>query len=63
MYAPYGEEFGAEGSLNTAFGFTGEQVDANELVYLRARYYSPGLGVFAGLDPWEGDEFEWGLLG
>jgi hypothetical protein len=28
-------------------------VDANDLVYLRARYYHPGLGVFTGLDPIE----------
>jgi uncharacterized protein RhaS with RHS repeats len=27
--------------------------DANDLVYLRARYYHPGLGVFTGLDPVE----------
>lgn len=30
-------------------------VDDNDLVYLRARYYHPGLGVFTGLDPVEGD--------
>jgi RHS repeat-associated protein len=35
--------------------FTGEMVDANDLVYLRARYYVPGLGVFTGLDQVEGD--------
>ncbi len=34
--------------------FTGELMDANELVYLRARYYHPGLGVFMSLDPVEG---------
>jgi RHS repeat-associated protein len=33
--------------------FTGEPLDANGLVYLRARYYHPGLGVFTGLDPVE----------
>jgi RHS repeat-associated protein len=37
------------------FSFTGEMVDANDLVYLRARYYHPGLGMFTGLDPLEGD--------
>jgi RHS repeat-associated protein len=30
-------------------------MDANALLYLRARYYSPALGVFTGLDPVEGD--------
>ncbi len=34
--------------------YTGELMDANALVYLRARYYHPGLGVFTGLDPVEG---------
>jgi RHS repeat-associated protein len=34
--------------------FTGEQTDANGLVYLRARYYHPELGVFTALDPVEG---------
>jgi RHS repeat-associated protein len=37
------------------FTFTGEMVDANDLVYLRARYYHPGLGVFPSLDPVEGN--------
>ena len=36
------------------YGFTGEPTDGNELLYLRARYYAPNLGVFTGLDPWEG---------
>ncbi|MCB9457531.1 MAG: DUF1308 domain-containing protein [Anaerolineaceae bacterium] len=27
---------------------------ANRLLYLRARYYAPGLGVFTALDPFEG---------
>jgi RHS repeat-associated protein len=53
QYAPYGVPFGAEGTVDTPFGFTGEQVDGNDLVYLRARYYAPGLGVFIGLDPVE----------
>jgi RHS repeat-associated protein len=34
--------------------FTGEPLDANGLVYLRARYYVPELGVFPSLDPVEG---------
>jgi RHS repeat-associated protein len=36
------------------FGFTGEQTDANGLLYLRARYYAPSKGVFTALDPFEG---------
>jgi RHS repeat-associated protein len=29
-------------SFGAPFTFTGEQTDANGLVYLRARYYDPG---------------------
>ena len=54
LYEPYGTPFGTSGTNQTVYGFTGEPVDGNELVYLRARYYAPNLGVFAGLDPFEG---------
>jgi len=54
LYAPYGQPFGVTGTEQTAFGFTGEWTDANELVHLRARYYAPGIGIFASLDPFEG---------
>jgi RHS repeat-associated protein len=41
--------------LPTEFGFTGEQTDSlNDLVYLRARYMNPRLGIFGSLDPLEG---------
>ena len=53
-FAPYGEPLEA-GSFGSPFTFTGEMTDANDLLYLRARYYSPALGVFTGLDPMEGD--------
>ncbi len=36
-------------------GFTGEQVDGNGLVYLRARYYAPWVGRFSLLDPSRGE--------
>ncbi len=39
--------------FGSPFTFTGELLDANALLYLRARYYSPALGVFTGLDPVE----------
>jgi RHS repeat-associated protein len=47
LYAPYG-------TLQTPYGFTGEPTDGNALLYLRARYYAPSLGVFTALDPLEG---------
>ena len=54
QYAPYGDPFGAEGAFGMDYGFTSEPTDDNDLVYLRARYLDPGLGVFASLDPVEG---------
>ncbi len=42
------------GTFGFPFMYTGEMMDANDLVYLRARYYHPGLGVFTSLDPMEG---------
>ncbi len=50
-YNPYGVP---DGNYGTGFAFTGEQTDANGQLYLRARYYNPGLGVFPSLDPFEG---------
>jgi RHS repeat-associated protein len=41
------------GGFGSPFTFTGELRDANDLLYLRARYYSPALGVFPSLDPVE----------
>lgn len=53
---PYGDVMAGYnyGAMDSGYGFTGEQVDPNELVYLRARYYDPNVGVFASLDPFEG---------
>ncbi|MCB9456134.1 MAG: RHS repeat-associated core domain-containing protein [Anaerolineaceae bacterium] len=56
-YTPYGDPFGVtmvENYQSPAYGFTGEPLDENGLLYLRARYYAPGLGVFTALDPFEG---------
>ena len=39
--------------FGSPFTFTGELLDANDSLYLRARYYSPALGVFTALDPVE----------
>ena len=54
LYEPYGTPFGASGTAQTSYGFTGEMTDTNDLLYLRARYYAPSLGVFTGRDPFEG---------
>ena len=53
-YSPYGEPMFTD--MPTEFGFTGEQTDpTNDLVYLRARYMNPKLGIFGSLDPLEGE--------
>lgn len=40
----------------TEFGFTGEQYwDSTQLLYLRARHYSPADGRFTSRDMWSGD--------
>ncbi|GAB4528900.1 MAG: hypothetical protein OHK0046_48280 [Anaerolineae bacterium] len=44
----------SQGSYGAGFGLTGEQRDDNALVYLRARYYNPTLGVFPSRDPFAG---------
>jgi hypothetical protein len=40
-YSPFGKVLGEAGDVPTGFGFAGEQVDDTDLVFLRARYYSP----------------------
>jgi RHS repeat-associated protein len=50
-FDPYGNLLARGGMGAPSFGFTGEQVDANGLVYLRARYYQPGMGRFLNMDP------------
>jgi RHS repeat-associated protein len=54
LYEPCGVPFGATGTNQTMYGFTGEPTDGNSLVHLRARYYAPNLGAFASRDLFEG---------
>lgn len=53
-FEPYGDPFGEQGSFAGDYGFTGEQTDANDLLFLRARYYNPSVATFTGLDLQEG---------
>lgn len=63
-YGPYGETVYATQNSDTAYGFTGEQEDSSTgFVYLRARYYSPGLKTFVTRDPWEGVDIRPASLG
>jgi len=54
-YQPYGETLSSVGSGSSPFAYTGEQVDVNGLVYLRARYYASDTGRFLTKDSWMGD--------
>ncbi len=53
-YDPYGNPFGMMGTVPSSLGFTGEMTDADGLLYLRARYYTPTTGTFLSRDPVEG---------
>jgi len=50
-FDPYGNGYAKSGTATSNFGYTGEQTDSNGFVYLRARYYQPGMGRFFGVDP------------
>lgn len=53
-YDPYGGVLSSSGSVDSMYGFTGEQTDPSGMVYLRARYYNPSNGLFATRDVWQG---------
>jgi RHS repeat-associated protein len=48
--APYGQVLASSGEHVESFGFTGQRTDENELVFMNARYYDPGLGLFLSPD-------------
>jgi len=55
-WSPYGEELGG---TQAGLGYTGECFDGDVgMVYLRARWYEPGVGRFTRRDPWEGKQDE-----
>ncbi len=49
-YDPFGNTISQSGVGTSVYGFTGEQVDATGLVYLRARYYALTQGRFTTRD-------------
>ncbi|RMG79086.1 MAG: RHS repeat-associated core domain-containing protein, partial [Chloroflexi bacterium] len=54
-YEPYGRVLAQTGTGGTVYGYTGEQFDSGAgLLYLRARYYNPGLKIFLSRDPYPG---------
>ena len=53
-YHPFGDGLDNPSEPATNYLFTGEYLDSDlGYYYLRARYYSPGLGRFTGFDPAE----------
>ncbi len=54
-YQPYGSLLERAGGGRSTFGYAGEQADESGLIYLRARYYSSGIGIFVSRDSWQGD--------
>jgi len=50
-FDPYGNLYSRSGVNPTNYAFTGEQQDSNGLLFLRARYYSAGMGRFLNTDP------------
>jgi len=52
-YDSYGNLIASSGSVDNAYGFTGEQQfgEADNLVFLRARYYDTRVGRFISRDP------------
>lgn len=53
-YSPYGTMTHREGSTQTPFGYNGAfgvMTDASGLLWMRARFYNPGLGRFVNEDP------------
>ncbi len=60
-FDPYGVPLAADGGQ--PYGYSGEWWDAGtELVYLRARYLRPELGLFLTRDTWPGDVRQPGTL-
>jgi RHS repeat-associated protein len=53
-YDPFGNPLSSSGSGTSVWAFAGEARDATGLEYLRARYYSPGVGRFTARDPFGG---------
>ena len=65
-YDAFGNKIAGTGTSANVYGFTGEQQfnEADNLVFLRARYYDPKIGRFISRDPIlapmrNGDNFFW----
>lgn len=54
-YAAYGRLVQSVGGAPATLGYAGELADPTGLIYLRARWYDPGMGRFMSADPSRGD--------
>ncbi|CAG1004063.1 partial tRNA nuclease WapA, partial [Anaerolineae bacterium] len=61
-YEPYGSLLSSTGTASSVFGYSGEETDTSGLVFLRARYLQPTLGIFLARDPWRGDAMRSGSM-
>jgi RHS repeat-associated protein len=50
------------GTASSIFAYAGEQLDTTGLIYLRARYMNPRLGILLARDPWSGDQLRPGSM-